>query len=457
MLRSSLQSVLWPAYLFFVAWLFLPGYAQLLAEALPINDTDVDRILLSATILAGPLAFWSGIRGGPLLLSEPTVIFDLVLDRGPAPLGAAIVRQALLTSGVGGIAGACIASMSLDNEYALEKIVSATVRGLGVGMMVVALAVLWSTTGERWFADRVLAVVCSALPVAGIALAPSRGAVVSLSALAAGFVATGIAVWRSVSIPVPVLWTRSQGLTDLRVSAGLLDVRSVLSELRFFRDGPRLYRRIGIFEPQRPLSVWRSVRSFSSAPAVALVRVVVIAPLIALVFANISGANAGFMLGATLLFIAGIDIGTPLASLSAEPRLSHISAARWTMFLGGHLAVSLVAVGSLALAGWALANLRGTAPPLWPWLGLAAGVTVATSLQARNGPPNIEQILDTVGFSGLGGTLAVRSLIPFIVAGAAVIGMSRWAQNETTLIDGLWIAGVSFAVLAVLKPIKVTQ
>ena len=454
MLRSSVQSVLWPAYLFFLAWILTPVYFQVLAVVLPISETDVDRILLIATILAGPLAFWSGVRGGPLLLSEPTVIFDLVLERGRAPLGAAIMRQALLASGIGGIAGVCLASMSLDDDYVLAIMVSATVRGLGVGMMVMALAVLWSTSGERSLTDRLLAVACSAVPVVAMALAPPGSAFVALSALTAGAVAAGLAVWRSTSIPVPVLWARSRGLTDLRASTGVLDVRSVLSELRFFRDGPRVDRPILASGPRRPLSVWRSVRSLSSAPTVGLIRVIVIAPVIALGFAVVPGTNAQFMLGAALLFVAGIDLAAPIASLAAQPLLSSIASVRWIALLSGHLAAMLVAVGALALVGWTLADVWGTAPPFGPWLGLAAGVAVATSLQARNGPPNIGKILNTVGFTGLGGALAVRGLIPFVVALAAIIGMTRVARNEVTLIDGSWIAVMSLAALAVLAPMK---
>ena len=186
-MRSTVQGVLWPMYLFFLAWILTPVYAQVLAVALPITETDVDRILLIATVLAGPLAFWSGVRGGPLLLSEPTVMFDLVLGRGQARLREAIVRQALLASGIGGIAGVCLAAMSLDSEYAFGLALSATVRGLGVGMMLLALAVLWSTTGERRVADRLVAVACSAVPVVATVLVPAGNPSVEMSALAAGW------------------------------------------------------------------------------------------------------------------------------------------------------------------------------------------------------------------------------------------------------------------------------
>lgn len=455
MLRSTIQSVLWPAYLFFLAWIFAPLYAQVLATALPISETDVDRTLLIATIMTGPLACWSGIRGGPLLLSEPTVIFDLVLDRGQAPLSAVIVRQALLASAVGGVGGACLAAMSFD-DYAFETTVSATVRGFGTGMMIMPLAVLWSTN-ERRVADRLLAVASSALPVVAIALAQPDSAIVTLSVLAMGCIAICFAVWRSGSIPVPILWARSRGLADLRVSVGLLDVHSALSDLRFFRDGPRVNRCLLARGPRRPLSVWRSVRSLSSAPTVALVRVILIAGVIALAFTVLPGTNAQFLLGAGLLFVAGIDLATPLASLAAHPRLSNIASVRWIALLGGHLAVTLVGVGAIALVGWALANVWHAAPPLWPWLGLSAGVTVATCLQACNGPPNIGNILDVVGFSGLGGVLATRSLVPFVVAMAAVIGMTRVAVNDVALIDGLWIVVMGLAVLAVLKPLTTEE
>ncbi len=453
-MRSTLQGVLWPAYLFCMAWILTPVYVQVLAVALPISETDVDRILLIAIVLAGPLAFWSGVRGGPLLLSEPTVMFDLVLGRGQARLREAIVRQALLASGIGGIAGVCLAAMSLDNDYTLGLALSATVRGLGVGMMLLALAVLWSTTGERRVADRLVAVACSAVPVVATVLVPAGSAFVEMSALAVGVAAAGYAVRRSTAIPVPVLWARSRGLVDLRVSATLLDLRSVLSELRFFRDGPRVHRRMLVLGRRRPLSVWRSVRSLSSAPAVALIRVIAIAPVIALGFTVVPGTNAQFMVGAALLFVAAIDLAEPIASLAAKPILSNIASVRWIALLSGHLNVMLAAVGALALVGSTLADVWSAAPPFWPWLGLAAGVAIATSLQARNGPPNIAKILDAVGFFGLGRVLAVRGLIPFVVTLAAIIGMTRVARNEVTLIDGSWIAVMSLAALAVLAPMK---
>lgn len=441
-------------YLFCMAWILTPVYVQVLSVALPISDADVDRILLIATVMAGPLALWSGIRGGPLLLSEPTVLFDLVLGCGQARLREAIVRQALLASGIGGIAGVCLAAMSLDNSYTLGLALSATVRGLGVGMMLLALAVLWSTTGERRVADRSVAVACSAAPAVATVLLPAGSALAETSALAVGVAAASYALWRSSAIPVPVLWARSRRLVDLRVNATLLDLRSVLSELRFFRDGPRVHRRMLDLGRRRPLSVWRSVRSWSSAPAVALIRVTAIAPVIALGLIVVPGTNAQLMLGGALLFVAGIDLTEPIASLAAQPMLSNIVSVRWVALLSGHLTVMLLAVGALAMVGWTLAEVCGVAPPFWPWLGLAAGVAVATSLQARNGPPNIGKILDTVGFSGLGGALAVRSLIPFAVAVTAVIGMTRVARDEVTLIDGSWITVMSFTSLAVLTPVK---
>ena len=48
----------------------------------------------------------------------------------------------------------------------------------------------------------------------------------------------------------------------------------------------------------------------------------------------------------------------------------------------------------------------------------------------------------------------MRGLIPFVVALAAIIGMTRVARNEVTLIDGSWIAVMSLAALAVLAPMK---
>ena len=454
MLRSTVQSVLWPAYLFCLAWMLTPVYAQALGEALPISETDVDRILLVTIVLAGPLAFWSGVRGGPLLLSEPTVMFDLVLERGRVPLGAAIVRQALLASGIGGIAGACLPAMGLTEDYGVATVLSATLSGLGVGMMVMALAVLWSTTGKRRVTDRLLAVGCSAVPALAMAFAEPASAFTGLSALSAGVVSTGLAVWRSTSVPVPTLWARSQGLKDLRVSVGVIDVRSVLSELRSFRDGPRVDRRVLAAGPRRPLSWWRSVRSLASAPAVALIRIVVIVPVIVLVFTVVPGVNAQLMAGAALLFVVGVDLASPFASLAAYPSLSNIASVRWSLLLGGHLAVMVVAVEALALMSWALADVLGTSPPLGSWLGVGAGVTVATALQARNGPPDIGKILDMVGFSGLGGVLAVRGLIPFAVAAVVVVGMTRVATNELALVDGTWIAVTGLATLAVLNPIK---
>ena len=179
-----------------------------------------------------------------------------------------------------------------------------------------------------------------------------------------------------------------------------------------------------------------------------------ISPVTALGFAFVPGTNAQFMLGAALLFVSGIDLATPIASLAAQPTLSRVASVRWIALLSGHLNMMLMAVGTLALVGWTLANVWGTAPPFWPWLGLAAGVAVATSLQARNGPPNIGKILDSVGFSGLGGALAVRGVMPFAVTLTAVIGMSRVARNELALIDGSWVAVMSLAALAVIEPIK---
>lgn len=127
-----------------------------------------------------------------------------------------------------------------------------------------------------------------------------------------------------------------------------------------------------------------------------------------------------------------------MAALAAQPRLSNIGSIRWTLLLSGHLLTIAVALGALALTGWAAADLVGNSPPLWPWIGVAAGVSVAAALQARIGPPNIGKILDAVGFSGLGGVLAMRSVIPFVVAATAVIGMARMVDNARThLADAL--------------------
>lgn len=85
-------------------------------------------------------------------------MFDLLLERGRAPLGATIVRQALLASAIGGIAGGCLG------------------------------------------ADRLLAVGCSVAPVVAMALAEPASTFVGLSASVVGLTATGLAVWRSAAV-----------------------------------------------------------------------------------------------------------------------------------------------------------------------------------------------------------------------------------------------------------------
>lgn len=454
---AAVRDLLWPIYLFCLAWIFTPIYVGVLALVLPINETDVDKLLLIALVLVGPLACWSGFKGGPLLLSEATVLFDLVLGRKQTPLSEAIVKQGLLAAAVGGVAGVCLVAMSANEDFSLSSSLWPTVRGFGVGVMYVALAVLWSTTGKRRILDRLIAVVCSAAPIVTDALNPAGSTLVTLAVMGVGLVSSSYAVWRCTAIPVPVLWERSRGLANLTVSTRLLDLHSFMSQLRSFRDGPRVHRGFLVRGKLVPLSVWRFVRFLSNAPVVALLRIVLITLTIAVGLIIVPSTNAAFMLSGVLLFVAGTCLAEPIGSLSAQPLLSNVAAIRWVSLLVGQLVLVSAAVATVALASWVAADLWNAAPPFWSWMGLAVAAAIATSLQARNGLPDVAKILDTFGFSLLGTTLATRALVPIAVTLSAVIGLTRVARGETSIIDISWIAVIGIATLAVVTPVRASQ
>jgi len=455
-LRSSIQSVLWPAYMLLLSWLFVPVYTAALSAILPLTTDGVDQILMLSWLSVGPVAFWSGIRGGPLWMSESAVLFDIVAGQRNGVLMAAVLRQGLLTGGVAGVVGVSLSVMGAGGEVDWSVSIRHSIIGLSCGVLVTSLAVLWNTEGRWRTVDRGLAAAASVPPLATAVIGSDQQAIMQVSLISA-FGGLVLAMGRSSAIPVSILWARSRHTSNLQISASLVDVPSVIADLRSARDGVRIHRTLHGMVDHLPLPVWRVARSFAGAPVGMLIRVAVVPLMLAAGLVLITEPNSQFVVVAVLLFLAATDLASPMASVVVTPELNRGTPVNTSIMMPVMTAVSILAVLALAMTGWLLAGASGVqtaTPELSRWIPLVLGVAVAATFQARLSSIDAAELAVKILPDLVGVVLALRGLAGFVVVLSSVVALAPIvATVDPQLLRNIWVVLLTLAVLVTARPL----
>lgn len=431
---------MWPVYLFLVTWLVLPVYATVVAALLPLGDADIDRFLRLAIILTGPMAWWSGFRGGPVLMSEAQVLLGLP-DPAGLPARIAVLRQAIFVGGFFGLGAAWLTAMAAGGDPDLGISAQRTLVGASVGILLVGLAVLWNADENRWL-NRAAAFALSVLiGYAGLVGETVESLLGPLSVLAV--VALIGAIARAPDIRVDRLWQRSRVLAELRHGAALLDYRSALASLRSTRDGPRVARgRPGVGR-RVPVWLWRPLRSLTGSPSLVFVRVVAMIAGVAIFLAVLQDTAARLAAVAGVLAIGAVDLTTPLASVVSRPMLTRSSRIPVRVTLVAETTVGIALTLIAAIAGWAIvARIPGELPAL-PLIAVAVAAGGSSVIQARLGSPDLGAIISRFGPERVHGTLAMRAATPvaaLLLTVSGIIALTKeWRPVLATTLLGGWV------------------
>ena len=452
--RSEIGSYLYPLYLFFLAWLLLPVYAEFLSTVLTIPGTDTDRLLRIVGILAGPLAWWSGNRGGPLLLSEPVVLFDVASGKSRHRVMFAVVRQALLAGAVVGLCATFGSALGSGSDLGFGISTLRTLTGVAVGVAPVALAVLWTTDSGNLRRDRATAVVGSvAMAVVMLAMGSTWNRTFIIFGLAALYLLIGVI--RSIDIPLAVLWHRSSAMNDLLVSTTFLDAPGAIKALRSVRDGTKVRR---IHQPGRrlmPLAVWHTIRSIAGSPTPVFVRLGFTPIVLAVLTSYLDSTNTRLLAAGAVLFVATTDSTAPLGAVVEQPLSSRSYRFGTRILLTTHVVIAMVITTALAGAGWLLATIGGSPTELRSLLAVALVAAAAGALQTRLSSPNLNKLINKLGAQVLSSVMAGMATLPFVVLIVSTISIARLDSGigiglEPALIIGL----VASAVVGTVRPLE---
>jgi hypothetical protein len=444
----SVSRLLWPLYLFLLTWIVLPVYATIIAGLLPLSDADIDRFLTVVIVMAAVLAWWSGFRGGPLLLSEAQVLLGLSGKSG-LPASIAVMRQSLFVGGFVGLAAAWLTAMAAGGSPDWAISAERTVVGLEVGVAVVSLAVLWNVDGRRWL-DRGAALVLSGLMVLLAIYGDTVESLMGPLGLLA-LAALVLAAVRAPDIRLDRLWERSLVLAELQYGAALLDFRSALASLRSSRDGPHVPRG-GSGRRRLPLWLWRPIRSLSGSPVLVLVRLAAMIGGVALFLVVLKDTTARLAAVGGVLAIGAVDLTTPLASIVSKPLLYRSTRipARVTLLTEALIGIGLtLAAGML---GWVIiSGLPGEShAPEVIAVALAAGA--ASTIQARLGSPDIGAIITRYGAQRVPTALAIRAFAPIAALLLTVSGVVSLTKNWSPALALILAGGWVFIIIMITKP-----
>jgi hypothetical protein len=446
----SVSRLLWPMYLFLVSWIVLPVYATIVAGLLPLGDADIDRLLALVIVLAGVVACWSGIRGGPLLMSEAQVLLGLSGKSG-VPSRIAVMRQALFVAGFFGLGVAWLTAMAAAGSPDWGVSAQRTVVGFELGVSVVSLAVLWNVDGMPWL-DRGFAVLVSAL----IATSALTGQSIESQLGPLGLLALVVfimAVVRAPDIRFDRLWGRSLVLAELQYGAALLDFRSALAALRSSRDGPRVPRgRRGT--RGLPVWLWRPLRSLRGSPSLVVVRLVAMVGGVALFLVVLQGTTARLAAIAAVLAIGAVDLTTPLASVVDRPLLTRSSRIPARLTLLSEATFGILLTVAAGVAGWAIVSqMPGELhAPAIAAVALAAGASSA--VQARLGSPDLGAIITRFGPQRVQGVLATRAAGPIAALLLTVSGVAALTRQWNPSLAVILVVGWVVVLIVTTRPEK---
>ena len=444
-------------FAFYFFWLWTG--AALLYGAAVVNVLPAVGLasqLFPAIPLVGVLlGWWSGWRGGPLLINRAFVLFLLGAAETPWKLRKQSLNQLSVQATIGWFAGVFIGAGGPVAALAAGVHMAASVAiGFGMALLVSGMRSTDVASASR----RITAITAVALSLATLAVAERSStwasqpvAVSATVAIAASVLLAGL--WPIRFLKRPALWQRSENVDSVLVAIYFLDPGSFVSGLRKVSGETLRARSVSSLSGRLPTPLARQVAGWAHLPTAALVRLFALLVAVGSVAALTGGATAstGIIVLPLLAFAVGIDLFAAFSIEDASPswRRNHVPSAIPT-HVGFLLAPTLLVLAAVAV-GFQIHTFGGaTTPAGLAWWVVAVGV-LSAGVQASLGPPNVSAILGVVGAGGLGIVLVVRGLLPLILPiGAASAAIRIDAATDPSAVWPL-AALVAVAGLAVAR------
>ena len=123
--QSRLSDDLYRLYLTALSWLLFPVYGEVFAAVLPSSPAAVEAMFAIGVVAAQIGWLWSGIRGGPMMVLQGSIVHELLAPVSPRQtLAPQLLRQSLAWAAVGAVASGLLSSLGGEFSFAVAGRVS---------------------------------------------------------------------------------------------------------------------------------------------------------------------------------------------------------------------------------------------------------------------------------------------------------------------------------------------
>ena len=438
--QSRLSDDLYRLYLTALSWLLFPVYGEVFAAVLPSSPAAVEAMFAIGVVAAQIGWLWSGIRGGPMMVLQGSIVHELLAPVSPRQtLAPQLLRQSLAWAAVGAVASGLLSSLGGEFSFAVAGRVSVAGFLVGLGAIAWGVSVMagWRSEGRRRgvlvSASFVSAIIVS---TAAVLLGPvGNGTTLGIFALAAiaGF---GAASFGLDEMPVASLWQRARRLESARSAFLEVDLHRMLVDLR--RAGESAPVGTSRLPTGRWVSGWRWAAPIRHAMPWSLIRLAggIAASILLIVFDALDEGVWLAAFGVAWLFI-GYEITRGLAALADHIGfVSHFPGGSFRLLLG-QLTASLLFGGLLIGAGAAwLLLIDSSAGAGATLLGLGGVLTGA--MQARLGSPPTATFMQKYGIQMASGLLWARAAAaPLLVLTIVLLTFHGYIEPQPIYIPEL--------------------
>lgn len=412
---------LYNLYSIALLWFVLPFYGVGLHTVLPSSWEQFDKAFGWAAPAAIALGAWSGIRGGPLLVSRAAVLHELgsPLSRRRLLLPW-VLRQAAAWSVLGAFGSTVALILSDQDNFGYGSALRLSAGGALCGAAAVFVAVLALIASRRSDSWRALGLVVGA---AFTALVAANIAGINFNSAGGLGVLAGIAVTTTAAAiialeqtPIEVLWHRATAVESMRSAMQRFDFQRVLLDLRNVTEQPQGITSDVSIPSWLPLGLWRHLSAVRHTAAWHAARLVSFAVLLGALYWRADLDQGIVALGlAVCALLIGVEVSGSVAALSDQlTLLVHYPRGSGRVLIGQVLTSVLLAVGiGCCVVGFGIGGDARKA--LGVVLICGIGVLAATVI-ARLGSPDIAALSNKFGSELLTGLLWGRALLGPLIA-----------------------------------------
>ena len=431
---SRLGDDLYLLYLACMAWLLLPFYGEGATAILPSQWQHFDRAFDVGVVAVALLGGWSGIRGGPLMITRAVIVHEL---GSPVSKRRVLLPWLLRQTVAWAMAGAVFATIGLiladKSTFGYEAAFRISIAALIATWFAMFLATGWMVATHRRYDRSRWIAICSAQTLAPVAALvagvtfSSWGGVTVLVVLAA--VVTALTVIVLDDAPVEPLWKRASAVESMRSSMQRFDFQRVFLDLRNASEQPPFSSGRTWASRRMPLPVWRHIAAVQHTLGWHLTRLATFVTLIA-VLVWFGDTDQGIItLGlAVTCFLLGLELAGAVAALADQLTFIVHYPNGSAPLLRSQVAMSglvAAALGLVVIGG----RLSGEARSSIGVILLCAAGALGATVQARLGSPDIAAYLDKYGVLNLSKVLWARALLgPMVVLGVAIAGFHQFQR-----------------------------